>query len=1745
MRTLSLAGVGFLLSLAALLIFSCATPVDPYGKNKSTLNLVGKSSLLVMTNDNLDDSVGNEVSIGFYSYFSKYFDSVQLKLIVPGSPDTVIKTFTDVKALTNNDISWFPLSFSDSGTKTIYGVAFLNDPAIKNPSDTIKVIIHIKPPNYKPHLKITGRTTIPLGQQCNLTVTATDTDAQKVTISLSRKPSAAEYNQPVFTWAPPNDFVGTDTAIFIAKDNGYPSMSDTAVISITFFDPTKNHAPKWQKDTINEVGRPGIPITVTLSDKCTDFDFDVLTYSLLDGAPDGDSIANASTNPDYSFTPGPADTGVFYPRIIATDPKGASDTMTIALNIHVPGVDILPPVMKLVSPASDSAGVSANALSVKIQCTDVSGVASVKCAMGVDTFPVTNADSIYTATVVGLKIGLNTISFIAVDASIGANNDTFFVHIKYDSTIADNIPPTVRIASPSKDTMVSVDSCIIKIISKDASTVASVQWKIGTILFPATKSPTLDSVWFATVKGLMPGTSTVTVIATDASPAANKDSAILHIKYDNDKTAPTLKLLSPARDSTSIGGNATTVQVICKDPSGVASVTCNMGASKFPAAKSTIADSIWSANITGLAAGFNTLSIVAIDSSSAANKDTIFVHIKYDTTMKNNAGPVIKKISGLATGSRTANPNDTLVYTATDQSGVDTVSWTLNGTASGVLTPDANSQYSIKALLTKSHANKIVIIASDKSPNHNKSSDTTILDYNRPPAISGAHDTTIQELSTVQFTVTATDQESDKVSLKATTLPTGATFDTATGLFKWITASGQSGTFPVVFKANDGLDTTVKSISIVISNMPPPNITKNPTDSSVCLGSPVSFAVTATGTGLTYQWKNAASNLTGAHYKGATTNTLSIDTVKTTDAGTYTCVVTNAAGAIASSTGAKLVIPSYTVKFNSNGGSAVDSQVVSCNATATSPATPTKTGYTFAGWYSDALLTSVFAFTTPITAAITLNAKWTAISYTITYNLSGGTNNASNPATFTIASAAITLADPIYTGYTFGGWFNNIGLTGTAVTSIPTGTSVNQVFWAKWTAALFTITFDKNDAAATGTMAAQSIASGASAPLTSIGFSKSGWNFAGWATTSTGVVAYANGANYTMGTANVTLYAKWTVASFSITFDKNDAAATGTMAAQSIASGASAPLTTNGFSKSGWNFAGWATTSTGAVAYADGASYTMGAANVTLYAKWTVASFSITFDKNDAAATGTMAAQSIASGASVPLTTNGFSKSGWNFAGWATTSTGAVAYANGASYTMGTANVTLYAKWTIASFTVTFDKNDAAATGTMAAQSITSGVSAPLTANAFAKTGWSFTGWATTSTGAVAYANGASYTMGTANVTLYAKWTIASFTVTFDKNDAAATGTMAAQSITSGASAPLTANAFAKTGWSFTGWATTSTGAVAYADQSSYTMGTSYVTLYAKWTVIPPTYHVYYDANGGSNAPSDGNGYLPGASATVLGPGSMTMLGYTYIGWNTLQNGTGTSYSGGGSITMGSADKTLYAQWEVHDYDNNIYHTVTIGTQVWTLENLKTTHFRNGNAISSTGTPTSNYTDWLVDDGSPRYCYYGNNSANWSANWSIYGYLYNWAAASDSRNIAPAGWRVPTQNDWQVLQSYLIANGYNYDGTYTGNKIAKSMASNMYWQVSGTVGTPGYNDPMNPADTNNRSHFMGYPGGYRDGESSRDFQDQYYSGYFWSSTQGIYPSNGYAVNFSTDMEALSSGDENKISGFSIRLIRTY
>src|SRR5665647_3709784 len=99
----------------------------------------------------------------------------------------------------------------------------------------------------------------------------------------------------------------------------------------------------------------------------------------------------------------------------------------------------------------------------------------------------------------------------------------------------------------------------------------------------------------------------------------------------------------------------------------------------------------------------------------------------------------------------------------------------------------------------------------------------------------------------------------------------------------------------------------------------------------------------------------------------------------------------------------------------------------------------------------------------------------------------------------------------------------------------------------------------------------------------------------------------------------------------------------------------------------------------------------------------------------------------------------------------------------------------------------------------------------------------------------------------------------------------------------------------------------------------------------------------------------------------------------------------------------------------VTDIDGNVYHTVTIGTQVWMVENLKTTKYRNGDPIPNV---TDNIAWGALTTGA--YCNYNNDTNN-----SItYGRLYNWYAANN-RNIAPSGWHVPTVAEWTILITYV------------------------------------------------------------------------------------------------------------------------
>jgi uncharacterized protein (TIGR02145 family) len=209
----------------------------------------------------------------------------------------------------------------------------------------------------------------------------------------------------------------------------------------------------------------------------------------------------------------------------------------------------------------------------------------------------------------------------------------------------------------------------------------------------------------------------------------------------------------------------------------------------------------------------------------------------------------------------------------------------------------------------------------------------------------------------------------------------------------------------------------------------------------------------------------------------------------------------------------------------------------------------------------------------------------------------------------------------------------------------------------------------------------------------------------------------------------------------------------------------------------------------------------------------------------------------------------------------------------------------------------------------------------------------------------------------------------------------------------------------------------------------------------------------------------------------------------------------------------------------VTDADGNVYHTVKIGTQTWTVENLKTTKYNDGTAIPlvTDGTAWSNLT-------TGAYCGY-NDSATYK---TTYGALYNWYAVNTGK-LAPAGWHVPTDAEWTTLETYLIANGYNYDGTTTGNYIAKAMAAQTNWTIYSTVGTIGCN-----LSANNRSGFSALPGGYRDYSGSFLSVGGY--GFWWSATEyDASYADSRSIGYSDS--GFGRGGDYKSCGFSVRLVK--
>jgi uncharacterized protein (TIGR02145 family) len=208
------------------------------------------------------------------------------------------------------------------------------------------------------------------------------------------------------------------------------------------------------------------------------------------------------------------------------------------------------------------------------------------------------------------------------------------------------------------------------------------------------------------------------------------------------------------------------------------------------------------------------------------------------------------------------------------------------------------------------------------------------------------------------------------------------------------------------------------------------------------------------------------------------------------------------------------------------------------------------------------------------------------------------------------------------------------------------------------------------------------------------------------------------------------------------------------------------------------------------------------------------------------------------------------------------------------------------------------------------------------------------------------------------------------------------------------------------------------------------------------------------------------------------------------------------------------------------DGDGNVYTSVKIGTQEWLTENLKTTRYLNGDLIGTTSPATLD----ISAEATPKYQWAPNGN---ESNVTTYGRLYTWYAVTDSRNVCPDGWHVPTDAEWTTLTDYLTNNGYGYEGIE--EDIAKSMAARSGWSTSPVSGTIGNDQP-----NNNSCGFTALPCGHRD--YIGEFDDIGSWTGWWSSTEGdINTGIRRQMLYSKSIVDVVSG--SKLSGFSVRCIK--
>ena len=631
----------------------------------------------------------------------------------------------------------------------------------------------------------------------------------------------------------------------------------------------------------------------------------------------------------------------------------------------------------------------------------------------------------------------------------------------------------------------------------------------------------------------------------------------------------------------------------------------------------------------------------------------------------------------------------------------------------------------------------------------------------------------------------------------------------------------------------------------------------------------------------------------------------------------------------------------------------------------------TRTGYDFLGWYDNAALSG-----SPVTTLRTADAadkqyyaKWSAAkTYTVQWNLNDSApagHPATNPntvASYTVLDADITVSPATRPGYTFLGWYDNPGLTGTPVTTLRTMDAENKSYYAKWdtTPITYPITYVLNDSTPAGHPATNPAANLTSYTVLTNGGGninvvpalRNGYTFGGWYDNPSFSGSPINSFS-AMDAAPKTFYAKWSSAnSYTVTYTLNDGTPAGHPATNpntvSTYTVLDSNVTLQPATRTGYDFEGWYDN-----AGLSGTPITgfnpADAENKHYYAKWSAAkSYTVQWNLNDDTPAGHPATNpntiSNYTVEDADITVNQATRNGYTFLGWYDNA-GLAGTPVTRIRTMDAENKQYYAKWSAAnSYTVAYTLNDGTPTGHPATNPNTVTSYTVLDSNVTlapaTRTGYDFEGW---------YENPAftgSPVTGfpvsdAANKHFYAKWSAAkNYTVQWNLNDAAPAGHPATNPNTVSnytvEDADITISPATRTGYGFLGWYDNAS-LTGTPVTSLRTMDAENKQYYAKWSSTPISYPIVYTLNDGS--PAGHPATNPAAnltSYTVLtnGSGNISLLpasrnGYTFEGWYDNASFTGAPITG--FSAMDAEAKHYYAKWSAAN-TYTVAYTLNDGT---------------------------------------------------------------------------------------------------------------------------------------------------------------------------------------------------------------------